>query len=70
MSHLAINPRTRFTRLAKIHKEYSEALEKANDPFEKAEYEGYLNTIAEFCIMRGGCEYYRQVVEYSKEQVK
>lgn len=61
MAHLALNPRISFTKLVEAVKEYHAKIKEAVDEFEKAEYEGFLDTIADLCIRRGGFVYYEKV---------
>lgn len=57
MAHLVLNPRISARKLKSLYKEYSEKRDNAEDTFEKAEYEGFLGTILEFCMLRGGYKY-------------
>jgi len=67
MAHLPIGKRVSFNRLVELYREYKKAYDEASDVFEKAENDGYLNTIHHFCVMRGGYEYYYKVVNEYKE---
>lgn len=63
MSFLTIGKNTSKKRLVEIYKKYKSEYENATDVFEKAEISGYLDTIYDFCIFRGGYDYWQSVIK-------
>lgn len=72
MSHLCLNPNISYKQLVEVTKETLTEYYKANDPFEKAEYDKHLQNIQDFCIRRaarGGAYQWDSILAEAKSRL-
>lgn len=66
MAHLCIGERTSFNKLVSMLSAYKQEKDRSADTFVKAECDGFIGQIAEFCIFRGGYDYWQRVQEAAR----
>lgn len=68
MSHLSISRKVSFNRLVEIASKYMNELSASNDVFERAELNGYLDDICQFCYLNRGHDYWLRVLNAAKQK--
>jgi len=61
MSHLSLCLKTSRNRLVELVRQYNAEIVKTTDTFAHAELVSYLDTIFQFCVRRGGLQYWESV---------